>query len=164
MKKFLAKLNELQKMCLLSLCVGIVLMLFSLLPLFLANQSGWLIGIAIGTILGIINICLTYQGSEVALKTFKTYSFLLFFFLRAVLVIIALVVTAMFQFGFRTSADSYIVQPITAFNYSLWGFLIGYILMKIVMIIAMAKSKKNDVTISDNLHKEKDDKDGQSNQ
>ena len=157
MKQFLSKMNELQKMLLLAIAIGVALMLVSLLPLFIANQPGWLIGIAIGTIVGLINIYLTYIGSEVALKTFKTYTFLLFFFTRAVLVIVGLVITAMFQFGFAVGESSYI-EAIPAFNYSLWAFLIGYFPMKIAMIIAMARSQKNDVTISDNLHKkEKDD-------
>lgn len=158
MKNFLDKLNELEKMLILALLVGVILMLFSLIPLFAVKQSGWLIGIAIGTIIGIINIYLTYYGSEVALKTFKTYSFLLFYFLRATLVVIALVVTAMFQFGFSVGESSY-VEAVSAFNFSLWGFLIGYFPMKIVMIITMAKSKTNAVTISDNLHKDKEKKD-----
>lgn len=158
MKKFLSKLNELEKMLLLALFVGVILMLFSLIPLFVAKQAGWLIGVAIGTIVGIINIYLTYLGSEVALKTFKTYTFLLFYFLRAILVIASLVITAMFQFGFAVGKATY-VEPISAFNFSLWAFLIGYFPMKIVMIISMAKSKTNDVTISDNLHKKEEKKD-----
>ena len=157
MKQFLNKLNELQKMLLLALTIGVVLMLVSLFPLFLVNQSGWLIGIAIGTFLGIINIYLTYQGSEIALKTFKTYSYLLFFFTRAVLVVIGLLITAMFQFGFSIGKTTYIA-PISAFNYSLWAFLIGYFPMKIAMIISMIRSQKSDLTISDNLNnKEKSD-------
>ena len=158
MKKFLAKLNELEKMLLLALFVGVILMLFSLIPLFVASQAGWLIGIAIGTVVGIINIYLTYLGSEVALKTIKTYTFLFFYFLRATLVIASLVITAMFQFGFAVGEATY-VEPIGAFNFSLWAFLIGYFPMKIVMIISMAKSKTNDVTISDNLHKIEEKKD-----
>lgn len=158
MKKFLDKLNELEKMLLLALAVGIFLMLFSLIPLFVVKQAGWLIGIAIGTVVGIINIYLTYLGSEMALKTFKTYTFLLFYFLRATLVIASLVVTAMFQFGFSVGEVSY-VEPLNAFDFSLWAFLIGYFPMKIVMIVTMAKSKTNDVTISDNLHKSEEKKD-----
>ena len=158
MKKFFKKLNELEKMLLLASIVGIFLMLISLIPLFLANQPGWLIGLAIGTVVGVVNIYLTYLGSEVALRTYKAYSFLLFYFLRAVLVIASLVITAMFQFGFAVGDTKY-VASISAFNFSLWAFLIGYFPMKIVMIISMAKSKTNDITISDNLHKEKEKKD-----
>ena len=153
MKKFLAKLNELQKMELLAAVVAVTLCLLALLPLFLANQPGWLIGVAIGSAIELINIFLLYKGSEIALKTFKTWKFLLLYFTRMFLFLVGLVLVAMFQFGFLTY-----VQPIAVFKNALWGVLIGYTPVQIVVIVVMLKSKKNFVTIAENNQKEEEEK------
>lgn len=151
MKKFLAKLNELQKMELLAAVVAVVLMLAALLPLFLANQPGWLIGVAIGSAIELVNIFLLYKGSELALKTFKTWLFLLMYFARMFLFLIGLVGIALLQFGFGTY-----VAPVEAFKHAIWGVLIGYTPVQLVVIIVMIKSKKNFVTISENNQKEEE--------
>lgn len=153
MKKLLNKLNEMQTILVIGLMVSVFLCLICLLPLFLANQPGWLIGVAIGSVVGLFNVFMTYKGSEVALKTFKAYSFLFFYFTKIVLLLVSLVVCALFQFGFNYGDTNYFAA-IPAFNYSLYAVLIGYVPMQIVLIITMAKSKKSVLTISENLKKD----------
>lgn len=149
MKKFLAKLNELEKMLLLATCVALVLAGLSLLPLFLAHQPGWLIGVGIGSVIEIANIFLLYKGSEIAMKTLKSAIFLLLYFSRMALFLVGLLLVAMFQFGFLAY-----VQPLWAFKNAIWGVLIGYTPMQIIVIIVMVRSKKSFITISENLHEE----------
>ena len=151
MKKFLAKLNELQKMELLAAIVSVVLMLLALIPLLLVNQPGWLIGAAIGSAIELVNILLLYKGSEIAMKTFKTWLFLLLYFARMFLFLIGLVLVALLQFGFGTY-----VTAVPAFKYAIWGVLIGYTPLQIVIVVVMVKSKKNFVTISENNQKEEE--------
>lgn len=153
MKKWINKLNELQRMLLLGCVVMVFLCLLSLIPLFVFNQPGWLIGVAIGSIVGIINILLTYKGSEVGLSTYKTIYFMLFYFIRILLILLSFVLTALFQFGFIVGENVYF-SPISAFDFSLWGDLIGVLPMQIVLVIVMMKEKKNPITISENLKKE----------
>lgn len=143
MKK-IEKLNDLKKMLLLGLAVGVVLALIMLIPLFVSNQPGWLIGVGIGTLIELFNIFLLYKGSEAALKSFKTSIFLLFYFLRMVLFIGGFLVTAMFSYGLTGH-----VMPVEVMAYSLWGVLIAYTPTQIVVIVVMVKSKKNIITISE---------------
>lgn len=149
MKKFLAKLNELEKMLLLAACVAVVLAGLALIPLFVAHQPGWLIGVGIGSLIEVVNIFFLYKGSELAMKTFKTSLFLLLYFSRMVLFLVGLVLVAMFQFGFFGY-----VSPVWAFKNAIWGVLIGYTPMQIIVIAVMVRSKKNFITISENLHEE----------
>lgn len=145
MKKFIDKLNEAQKMILLASIVGIVFILISLIPFFVVNQTGWLIGISIGTVIEIINIFLLYKGSEVAMNELKTAWFLLFYFLRMLLFLAGFVVTAILSFGIRG-----MVSAVPAFQYSIWGVLIAYTPLQIIVVIVMCKTKKNIVNIAEN--------------
>lgn len=129
------------------------LCLLSLIPLFVFNQTGWLIGVSIGSTVGIINILLTYKGSEVGLKTYKTFYFMLFYFVRILLILLSFLLTALFQFGFIVGENVFFL-PISAFDFSLWGDLIGVLPMQIVLVIVMMKEKKNPITISENLNKD----------
>ena len=152
MKKVYDKLSEMQKMLFLSAFIAVILMLFALLPLFLANQPGWLIGIVIGSVIEIINIFLLYKASESALKTFKASIFLGLYFLRMLLYLAGFVVTAFLGFGFHWGSSSF--EAIGAFNYSIWGVLIAYTPAQIVLVFVMVHNKKNPVTISeDNIDK-----------
>ena len=155
MKEWIKKLTELQKMLLLSLLVMVFLCLICLIPLFAFNQPGWLIGVAIGSIVGIINILLMYKGSQVGLKTYKTFYFMLFYFIRIILILLSFSLTALLQFGFTVGENVYF-EPVSAFNFSLWGNFIGIMPMIVVLIVVMVKSNKNIVTISEN--NKKDDK------
>ena len=153
MKKLIEGLSELKRLILLGVSLMIVLCLLSLIPLFVFSQPGWLIGVAIGSIVGIVNVLLTYKGSEVGLKSFKTFYFMLFYFVRIVLILVSFVLTALFQFGFIVGENVYF-SPIDAFNYSLWGDFIGVVPMQIVLVIVMVKTKKNSITISENIKKD----------
>ncbi|HBF67775.1 MAG TPA: hypothetical protein DDW20_00425 [Firmicutes bacterium] len=153
MKKWISQLNELQRMLLLGGIVMLFLCLLSLIPLFVFNQTGWLIGVSIGSTVGIINILLTYKGSEVGLKTYKTFYFMLFYFVRILLILLSFLLTALFQFGFIVGENVFF-SPISAFDFSLWGDLIGVLPMQIVLVIVMMKEKKNPITISENLNKD----------
>lgn len=149
MKTLINKLNEAQKMIVLASIVGIVFMLFALIPLFVAQQPGWLIGIAIGTAIEILNIFLLYKGSEYAMNKLKTSVFLSFYFLRMILFLAGFLVTALLAFGVKNYFD-----PIPAFQYSIWGVLIAYTPLQIIVIIVMVKSKKNVINIAENNKKE----------
>lgn len=143
MKNFLKNLSEVNKMLLLACLVSLGLMLLSLIPLFAFKQPGWLIGIAIGSAIEIFSIFLLYKGSEVALSTFKAWHFLLFYFTRMTLFLVGMVVAALLQFGFGT------FKPVPAFNYALWGVLIGYAPMQTIVISIMFAKKKSPLTISE---------------
>ncbi len=144
MKKFFENLNDLKKMLLLGLVVGVFIALIMLLPLFIANQPGWLIGVAIGTAIELLNILLLYKGSDAALKSFKTSIFLIFYFLRMTLFIVGFLVAAIFSFGLID-----VLNPVPFMAYSLWGVLIAYTPTQIIVIIVMIKNKKNVITISE---------------
>lgn len=153
MKKWIEDLGELKRLILLGVSLMIVLCLISLIPLFVFNQPGWLIGVSIGSVVGIINVLLTYKGSEVGLKSFKTFYFMLFYFIRIILILASFILTALFQFGFIIGENVYFV-PIDAFNFSLWGDFIGVVPMQIVLVVVMLKTKKNSITISENMKKD----------
>ena len=58
------KLAELYKMLIVAGLVAAFLLLLSLIPLFVFNQPGWLIGVAIGSVIEITNIALLYICSN----------------------------------------------------------------------------------------------------
>lgn len=151
------KLNELQKLLIVSAIVAVALALIALLPLFLANQPGWLIGVGIGSAIEILNILLLYRGSDVVLRTFKTGRFLIYYFLRMTLFLAGLVLTAIFGFGLNG-----IIEPIAAFKNSIWGALIAYTPMQIVVIVIMASNKggffNGMISISENNKKNDEEK------
>ncbi len=151
MKKFLAKLNELQKMELLATVVAVTLCLLALIPLFVFNQPGWLIGVAIGSAIELVNIFLLYKGSEITLQKLKTINFVVFYLLRMTLFVLGLLIVVVFQYGILNY-----ITPVPAFKYALWGVLIGYTPVQIVVIVVMLKSKKNFVTIAENNQKEEE--------
>lgn len=138
------KLSELQKMLVIAAIVSVALALLALIPLFVAHQPGWLIGVGIGSAIEIVNIYLLYKGSEVALKNLKTYQFLLFYFSRMALFLVGLLVVAIFSYGFLGK-----IEPVPAFKNAIWGLLIAYTPMQIVVIAVMLKNKKSIVTISE---------------
>ena len=147
MKNLYHRLNELQRMLILAGLVSIVLLLLSLIPLFAFNQFGWLIGVAIGSVIEIVNVTLLYKGSEFTLKRGKPYFFLLFYFVRMFLFLLGFLVTALLGFGF-TYQGNVVIAPVEPFINSLWGVLIGYTPIQFVVIIVMLVSKRNPLTMS----------------
>lgn len=130
MRKFLANLSELKKMLLLAAVVSLFLIAGSCVGLFF-NQPGWLIGVAIGSVVEIINIILLYKGSSEVLKAEKPGMFLLFYALRMILFVGVVLVLVLLQYKAN-------IEP---FYYSFWGALIGYTPMQIIVIIVSVRSK-----------------------
>ena len=155
MKKFINKLNELQKMLILAALVAFVLLLLSLIPLFAFKQTGWLIGIAIGSAIEILNIFLLYKGNEFVTKGKKLPLFLVFYALRMILFAFGFLLTAFLGFGFKYAGNT-LVAPVNAFINSLWGVLIAYTPLQIVVIIVMLASNKSELS----LRKEKEQSNG----
>lgn len=136
MKRFLTKLNELQKMLLLSGVIGVILLLASITGFFF-GQPGWFIGVLVGTLVEIVNVILLYKGSENILSETKTLSFLLYFSLRMLIVLITFVVFAYFDFKAH--------NPIL--HNAIWGELIGLGPMEIVVVIVTSLSNKKAIEV-----------------
>ena len=54
---------ELIKMLEYAAIIALALCLLALIPLFVFGQPGWLIGVAIGSVIEIINLFLLFKGS-----------------------------------------------------------------------------------------------------
>ena len=147
MKKYLENFSELKRMLILSIVIALVVILIMLAPMFAANQPGWLIGAAIGSVIEIINVFLLYKGSEYAMKSLKAGWFLIMYFLRMTLYLAGFVLTAFLGFGFLYGGMQ--IEPIPEFNYSIWGVLIAYTPAQIVVIISMLLRKKSPLTIAE---------------
>lgn len=148
MKKIFSKLNDMNRALILGAIVATFLCGIMLIPLFVANQPGWLIGVGIGSVIELINIVLLYKGSAFVLKTFKPMTFLIAYFFRMILFMMGFVLTAMLGFGLTG-----IMEPIAEFKYSLWGVLIAYTPTQFIIVIAMVVTHKTPITIA-----EKDEK------
>ena len=145
-------MSELKRMVALSICVSIFLCLIMLLPLFLANQPGWLIGVAIGSVIETINVVLLYKGSKYAMTTLKAGWFLIAYFLRMTLYLGGFVLTAFLGIGIAWGGT--IVEVIEPFRYSIWGVLIAYTPCQVVIIISMLVRKKSPLTIAEEKKEE----------
>ena len=144
MKNYLKNCSDLAKLLLASSIVGIVLILASITGIVF-GQPGWMIGIALGTVVELVNIYLLYKGSELALKHFKASLFIIVYFTRMTLYIAGILVLVLMQYQFN----------IEVFNNSFWGFLIGITPMQAVVIIVMAKSGKSPIDIAEKKEEEK---------
>lgn len=130
MKSLIAKLSELQRMLLLCTLISIVLIGGSCVGLFF-DQPGWLIGVSVGCFVEFINIILLYKGSGRILQAEKPILFLLFYALRMIMVIGAIIVLILLEYK----------AHIEVFKYSFWGVLIGYTPIQIIVIFATLKHK-----------------------
>lgn len=133
MIKKIKKLNQLQKLVIISTLVGIGLILLSIPSIFL-NQPGWTIGIAIGVCLEVPSVALLFIGSDLALRKGSSISFLLSYGLRFILIAAGLIFTCLMYYTF----------DFEAFKYSVFGVLIGYTPMQFVVTIVMLKEKHDD--------------------
>lgn len=138
MKNYLKNCSELTKMLLLASLIGAILISCSTIGI-VYGQPGWIIGVTAGTAVELLNIFLLYKGSEVTLKYFKSYLFLLMYFSRMVLLITGLLVFVMLQYYFN----------VEFFTNSFWGFLIGIGPMTIIVIVVMALSGKSPIDIAE---------------
>lgn len=146
MKNGVKNLSELAKMLILAGIVAFSLALLAIIPLIIWGQTGWLIGVAIGSVIEIINIILLYKGSEFMTKKGKPAFFLLFYFGRMALFLTGFLVTAMLGFGFKIAGNAYI-PVVNAFVHSIWGVLIAYTPLQVVVIVVMLISKKSELSI-----------------
>lgn len=149
MKEFIKKFNELQRMLLLAIFVAAVLCLLALIPLFVFNQPGWLIGVGIGSVIELINIFLLYKGSDISIHAMKAIRFLGFYFIRMFLFLAGFAVTALFSYGIKN-----VVEPISIFYNSLWGVLIAYVPMQIAVVFVMGRNKKTLISASEDTKDE----------
>ena len=138
MKNYLAKCSDLKKMILLASAIGLVLILASIAGAVF-SQFGWMVGVAIGTVVEIVNLFLLFKSSELALKETKSSLFLLLYFVRMLLYVAGILVLVLLQFFWHVSF----------FDNSFWGFIIGISPMQIVVIIVMAKSGKGPLEIAE---------------
>jgi len=138
MKKFFKNLSEVKKMIFISFIVGIILCLIALFGVF-SGQPGWLIGVAIGSVIEMVNIYFLYKGSDMALKESRTPLFLLFYFGRMLLFAGGIILCVVMQYSLH----------IDAFKNSFWGVLIGYTPMQIIVVIVMAKTGKSPMNMRD---------------
>ena len=144
MKNYLKNCSDLAKLLLAASVTGIVLILDSIVGIVF-GQPGWMIGIALGTVVELVNIYLLYKGSELALKHFKASLFIIVYFTRMTLYIAGILVLVLMQYQFN----------IEVFNNSFWGFLIGITPMQAVVIVVMAKSGKSPIDIAEKKEEEK---------
>lgn len=137
MKKCWSKLSDLKKMLLLACLIGLVFILASIVGAVF-GQWGWMIGVAIGTVIEMINLFFLYKGSEMALKSSKAALFLLMYFTRMVLYAGGILILVLLQFTWK----------VEVFSNAFWGYLIGITPMQLIVIIVMARSGKSPMDIA----------------
>ena len=138
MKKFLSSKNQLTRLVIYCLAFGLILMILSCIGVFF-GQYGWLFGVAIGTLVSLINVVLLFKGSSFVLSSTKTSLFLLFYFLRMSIYVLMTVLCAYLDFKLN----------IVAFKYSVFGLLIAYLPMAVIVVIVMSKEGKNPMNIGE---------------
>ena len=74
--------------------------------------------------------------------------YMLFYFLRMVLFLAGILITAIFSFGFTS-----LLEPVPEMANSIWGVVIAYAPMQVIVFVVMKLNHKNTVTIA-----EQDDK------
>lgn len=139
MSKKFKNYSEVSKMVVVATIVGIILCLFSIIGVCF-GQPGWLIGVAIGSVIEVLNIFFLYKGSDMALQIGKTPLFLIFYFARMILFAGGIIFAVVMQY----------VCHIAAFTNSFWGVLIGYTPMQIIVIVIMAKTGKSPLNMREN--------------
>ncbi|MCQ2801359.1 MAG: hypothetical protein MJ222_01725 [Bacilli bacterium] len=128
MKKFLSKFSDFTLTIILEGIIGVVAVALSFIG-FMFGQYGWTIGIATGTVLAMLSTVMVFKGSDAAIRENKTGLYLLFYFLRMIFFIGIMVVFALLQYKMQ----------IEAFYFSIWGALIGYTPMFILLIVGQIK-------------------------
>lgn len=126
------------KAIILALIVCGAMMLVTLIFIFFFDPIevlSWTLGIFIGSVCEISSILLMYLGANQATKKGKTGLFLLFHFLRMGIILIALAVCGMLGYGF------FAIPKVVIFHYSIFGCLIGYTPIQIIISIIELKNK-----------------------
>lgn len=124
MKKFLKNLDDSSLTLLIQAIVGIVFILISLVGFFF-GKPGWTIGVVSGVAIALLSSLLVLKGTEATLRDGKTGLFLASSFVR------------MFLFVGVIGAYAYLwfMAKVSAFEFAVWGAVIGYSPMFLVMII-----------------------------
>lgn len=138
MKKFLSNKSQLTKLVIYSLAFGSCLMILSCIGIIF-GQFGWLIGVAIGTLVSMVNMVLLFKGSSFVLQASKASLFLLFYFLRMLLYVGFTVLLAILDYKLH----------ISMFSYSVFGLLIAYVPSVVIICIVMSKEGKNLMNIGE---------------
>lgn len=138
MKRFLSNCGQLTRLVICCLAFGLILMALSCIGIIF-GQYGWLIGAAIGTGVSLINVILLFKGSSFALKSFKASLFLLFYFSRMLIYVGMTVLLAFLDYS----------KHIPAFANSVFGLLIAYLPMVIIVCVVMSKEGKNVMNIGE---------------
>jgi len=131
MKKKLTKLSELQASLLIAGIVSAVLLLGSIVPLFF-HKPGFLIGVAIGTIVEFFYIWLVDVGSRLALKEEKTGLFLLTFLARMISFVGLFALLVILQYKLH----------VPAFWFSCWAMLITFAPSTLITIAVQMMHKE----------------------
>ena len=132
MKKFLSKFNDLELTILLEGIIGVIAVGLSFIG-FAKGEPGWAIGVSTGTIIAMVSTLLVFKGSEFAMKENKTALYLLFYFIRMVLFVGVMVFFALMQFKVKNDR----------FDNAIWGSLIGYTPMFVILIIGQIKGNRD---------------------
>ena len=128
MKKFLLKFSDLQVTIILEGIVGVLAVALCCIG-FAFNRPGWAVGAATGTLFAMLSTLTVFKGSDSATKENKPALYLLFYFLRMVLFVGMIVFFAIMQYKVK----------IVAFYYAIWGSLIGYTPMFIILIVGQLR-------------------------
>ena len=138
MKKLFSNQSTLLRLVLYCCLIGLVLIALSCIGLFF-GQPGWLIGASIGMAVSAINVVLLFKGSSFALKSYKASLFLLFYFARMLIYVGMTVLLAYLDISLK----------IQAFKNSVFGLLIAFVPMVIIVVIVMTREKKNVMNIGE---------------
>lgn len=138
MKNLLKNHSTLFRLVIYCCLMGLCLIGLSCIGLFF-GQPGWLIGASIGMVVSAINVVLLFKGSSFALKNYKASLFLLFYFGRMLIYVGMTVLLAYLD----------ISKKIPAFKNSVFGLLIAFVPMVIIVVMVMTKEKKNVMNIGE---------------
>ena len=130
MKKGSTKLSEFQASLVITGVVSFLLIVVGTIFAFL-GKPGWLIGLAIGSLVDFLYIWLMHLGSSLALKESKTGLFLLTYFLRMIAFVGPFALLVVLQF----------VLNIETFNNSCWGMLIAFVPVTFITIAVQLLNK-----------------------
>lgn len=138
MKKLFSSQSTLVRLVLYCALFGLALIALSCIGLIF-SQPGWLIGASIGMVVSVLNVFLLFKGSSAALKSYKAWLFLIFFFARMIIYVGMTVLLVYLDLSLK----------IEAFKNSVFGLLIAFVPMVVVVSIVMTKEKKNFMNIGE---------------
>ena len=130
------EIKSLLKSLLICLIIGVSIFLISLIFLIFFDSISWSIGIAIGLGASLLNVLLLYVGAHYISKSKNKALFILFYFARMIIVLGAVLICILLGFG----PFGMVIVP--EFKYSLFGLLVVFAPLQIVVSVVEAKSRK----------------------